>query len=96
MIFDPRAEERRESPVDLGTRSTSHDVRVDTILRSDAIFRQCVRGVKSHFLILMNNKIKKWDFLKIQNYGADIYCKVSTTSKKCSVIDPTRVREVKS
>ena len=28
-----------------------------------------------------NNKIKNWDFLNIQNYGADIYSKVSTMRK---------------
>ena len=35
-----------------------------------------------------NNKIKKWDFLKIQNYGVDIYCKVSTARKNIQRLIP--------
>ena len=44
---------------------------------------------KSHFFSgKNNNKIKKWDFLKIQNYGVDIYCKVSTARKNIQRLIP--------
>ena len=39
-------------------------------------------------ILLLFFPIKKWNFLKIQNYGAEIYCKVSTARKNIQRLIP--------